>query len=116
MSSTLGRRAPPPGDPISLVGFSGCTLVASMGSVKSQTSGARNPDRAPLWVFFFGDSICFGQGVSIYKGWVPRLSATLAQVGEERGRAVGVHNLSVNGNTTRLGSRAYAIRHSVARA
>ena len=26
-------------------------------------------------VFFFGDSICFGQGVSIHRGWVTRIAS-----------------------------------------
>jgi acyl-CoA thioesterase-1 len=56
----------------------------------------------PIRVFFFGDSICFGQGVSLHHGWVPRLALLLAQTGEEIGRDVEVSNLSVNGNTTRL--------------
>ncbi len=57
---------------------------------------------SPIRVFFFGDSICFGQGVSLHHGWVPRLSLRLAEVGDELGCEVEVSNLSVNGNTTRL--------------
>lgn len=53
-------------------------------------------------VYFFGDSICFGQGVSIHKGWVPRISARLEQLGKEFGREVTVINTSINGNTTRM--------------
>lgn len=59
------------------------------------------PLRAPLRVFFFGDSICFGQGVSIHRGWVTRLSAQLEALGEALGRQVVVVNSSINGNTTR---------------
>lgn len=53
-------------------------------------------------VFFFGDSICFGQGVSIHKGWVPRISANLSDIALERGCEVMINNASINGNTTRL--------------
>jgi acyl-CoA thioesterase-1 len=52
-------------------------------------------------VFFFGDSICFGQGVSIHKGWVPRISASLSDLARDYDREVIVINTSVNGNTTR---------------
>ena len=51
-------------------------------------------------LFFFGDSICFGQGVSIHKGWVPRIAALLEQTGDD---TVDVINAAVNGNTTRQG-------------
>ena len=53
-------------------------------------------------VFFFGDSICFGQGVSIHKGWVPRISAKLEELSIESGFNVLLTNASLNGNTTRL--------------
>ena len=52
-------------------------------------------------VCFFGDSICNGQGIAIHRGWVTRLSATLADVGAEYGTDVLVMNSSVNGRTTR---------------
>lgn len=55
----------------------------------------------PMQIFFFGDSICFGQGVSIHKGWVTRLSAQLERLGHALGRQVTVVNSSINGNTTR---------------
>jgi acyl-CoA thioesterase-1 len=55
----------------------------------------------PLRVVFFGDSICVGQGVSIHRGWVPRISALLEQMSHELGRDLVVVNASVNGNTTR---------------
>lgn len=50
---------------------------------------------------FFGDSICVGQGVSIHKGWVPRLAAHIDAVSAILGFDVVVLNASVNGNTTR---------------
>jgi lysophospholipase L1-like esterase len=59
-------------------------------------------DRAePLKVFFFGDSICFGQGVSPHRTWIHRIAQEL----HERfgGRFdVCVQNPSINGNTTRM--------------
>ncbi|HEV7284178.1 MAG TPA: SGNH/GDSL hydrolase family protein [Kaistia sp.] len=57
--------------------------------------------RSPLKIVFFGDSICFGQGVSIHRGWVTRISAQLEILGEQMGRRVVVVNSSINGNTTR---------------
>lgn len=55
----------------------------------------------PLRVTFFGDSICVGQGVSIYNGWVTRVAGRLEEVAGERNREIVVTNASVNGNTTR---------------
>lgn len=55
----------------------------------------------PFRVFFFGDSICFGQGISLHKGWVTRISAELSQMGAARGRDIVVINVSISGNTTR---------------
>lgn len=52
-------------------------------------------------VVFFGDSVCFGQGVSIHKGWVPRLSAHLEQLAAGLETEFIVVNTSVNGSTTR---------------
>lgn len=52
-------------------------------------------------VIFFGDSICFGQGVSIHKGWVPRLAAHIEHLAARLGRELVIVNASVNGNTTR---------------
>ena len=52
-------------------------------------------------VLFFGDSICFGQGVSLHKGWVPRISANLQQLGAKHQGEVLVVNASANGSTTR---------------
>jgi len=48
-------------------------------------------------MYFFGDSICFGQHVSPYKNWVTRLSELL-----EKRLKVSVNNPSINGNTTRM--------------
>lgn len=53
-------------------------------------------------VFFFGDSICFGQGVSIHKGWVTQISRDLEVIATESGVEITVINAGVNGNTTRL--------------
>ena len=33
---------------------------------------------------FFGDSICFGQGVSIIHGWVPRIAGELNRIFNEK--------------------------------
>lgn len=52
-------------------------------------------------IFFFGDSICFGQGVSIHRGWVPRVSAALDELSSELKAQFLFCNSSVNGNTTR---------------
>jgi lysophospholipase L1-like esterase len=56
---------------------------------------------APLRVTFFGDSICVGQGVSIYNGWVTRIAGRLERIGESYQCEIIVTNTSVNGNTTR---------------
>lgn len=53
-------------------------------------------------IFFFGDSICFGQGVSIHRGWVTRICSRLEQIGQNLDREFLLVNSSVNGNTTRL--------------
>jgi acyl-CoA thioesterase I len=52
-------------------------------------------------VVFFGDSICVGQGVSIHRGWVPRLAAHVEERSSEAGLDLVVVNASINGNTTR---------------
>jgi len=52
-------------------------------------------------VFFFGDSICFGQGISLHKGWVPRISMELEKVGKNYSEEILVVNSAVNGRTTR---------------
>jgi lysophospholipase L1-like esterase len=54
-----------------------------------------------LRVFFFGDSICFGQGVSPHLTWVSRLSAQMTKKFEGR-LDLTFQNPSVNGNTTRM--------------
>lgn len=54
-----------------------------------------------LKIFFFGDSICFGQGVSPHRTWVGMLSAELdRRYGSDH--SLLVQNPSVNGNTTRM--------------
>ncbi|MGH8193721.1 MAG: SGNH/GDSL hydrolase family protein [Woeseiaceae bacterium] len=55
----------------------------------------------PIRVTFFGDSICVGQGVSIYQGWVTRIAKDLDDYGTEIGRGILVTNASFNGRTTR---------------
>jgi acyl-CoA thioesterase-1 len=55
----------------------------------------------PIRVIFFGDSICVGQGVSIYQGWVPRIAQDMEALSQEVGREILVTNASVNGRTTR---------------
>jgi lysophospholipase L1-like esterase len=57
--------------------------------------------RPILKIFFFGDSICFGQGVSPHAAWVPRLTQALHDRFEDR-YDILVQNPSVNGNTTRM--------------
>lgn len=52
-----------------------------------------------LKLYFFGDSICVGQYVSIHKTWVSMVSKKLE---EDLGDKVIVMNASVNGNTTRI--------------
>ena len=58
------------------------------------------PARKILKVFFFGDSICFGQGVSPQHIWVCRIAAALEERFGDRIDPV-VQNPSINGNTTR---------------
>lgn len=54
-----------------------------------------------LTVSFFGDSVCFGQGVATHLGWVPRVSQVLHALAEERGYELNLSNPSICGNTTR---------------
>jgi acyl-CoA thioesterase I len=63
-------------------------------------------------IVFFGDSICNGQGVSLHRGWVPRLSAAAEALSSEIGCDVMVVNASVNGSTTRqaLERMAYEVQ------
>jgi len=56
----------------------------------------------PINVFFFGDSVCFGQGVSLHRGWVTRTAAALSSLSDRVGREFLVVNAGINGNTTRL--------------
>lgn len=51
-------------------------------------------------IYFFGDSISFGQGVSVDLTWVNKISRKLhEQFGEDE---ITVINTSINGNTTRM--------------
>jgi acyl-CoA thioesterase-1 len=50
---------------------------------------------------FFGDSICVGQGVSIYHSWINRVAESLDKVESNCDFKVLVTNSSVNGRTTR---------------
>lgn len=61
-------------------------------------SSCRTPPRR---IVVFGDSISFGQGVSLHKGWVPRISGHIEQLGRRQGLDLVVVNASVNGSTTR---------------
>lgn len=49
-------------------------------------------------LFFFGDSICVGQNISVHNTWVCKISAQL----EKDFPKVQVSNASINGNTTRM--------------
>jgi acyl-CoA thioesterase I len=53
-------------------------------------------------IIFFGDSICFGQGISIHNGWITMISSSLERLAEKLGLDITVINAGVNGNTTRL--------------
>lgn len=65
------------------------------------TEGLEPRTARPIRIVFFGDSICVGQGVSIHKGWVTRLSAQVSDRSKRLNREYVVMNSSVNGNTTR---------------
>lgn len=52
-------------------------------------------------IFFFGDSICFGQGVSHHQSWVFKISRSLDTLAKKYHTPLLVINSSVNGNTTR---------------
>jgi lysophospholipase L1-like esterase len=62
-----------------------------------------NPDSAPLCrrIVFFGDSVSFGQGISPHRNWVTRLAAEVERRCGDGPAAPMVHNVSINGNTTR---------------
>lgn len=51
-----------------------------------------------LKLIFFGDSICFGQGVSISKGWITKIAYALEK---NNGIEITAVNTSLNGRTTR---------------
>lgn len=51
-------------------------------------------------VFFFGDSICFGQFVSPSKIWINSISQQLDSIDEDE--KIRVLNTSISGNTTRM--------------
>jgi acyl-CoA thioesterase I len=53
-------------------------------------------------IVFFGDSICYGQGISINKGWIPKIAEKLDVLAEKYQLDITVTNAGVNGNTTRL--------------
>ncbi len=61
-------------------------------------------------VLIFGDSIAFGQGVSLHKGWVARLSLEVEKKYQDE---VLIVNSSVNGSTTHaaLDRIAYEIQN-----
>lgn len=52
-------------------------------------------------VFFFGDSICFGQCVSVQHGWVTRIAERLNECDQHYDYDIIVVNSSINGCTTR---------------
>lgn len=51
-------------------------------------------------IYFFGDSISFGQGISVDLGWVTKLSERLRKDFPEQD--ITTINSSINGNTTRM--------------
>ena len=53
-------------------------------------------------ICFFGDSICFGQGMSLARSWVCRIAQYVYELGMERGILISAENYSINGNTTRM--------------
>ncbi len=52
-------------------------------------------------LYFFGDSICVGQGVSIHRGWVTRISERVSLKYNKPDSQIIVINAAVNGSTTR---------------
>ena len=64
----------------------------------SDTGKQKDPS---IRIVFFGDSICVGQGISIHKGWVPRIAASIEEFARKNDRELVVVNASINGNTTR---------------
>lgn len=71
-----------------------------------------NKNDSLIKITFFGDSIFNGQGVSIYKGWVTRISEFVDKYSDEIGQQFLVTNASVNGRTTRqaLEDMAYSVQ------
>jgi lysophospholipase L1-like esterase len=63
---------------------------------------------------FFGDSICVGQGVSIYRSWINRIAESVDKFVGNYDFDVLVTNSSVNGRTTRqaLEDMPYHIQNS----
>jgi len=55
--------------------------------------------KPPVKILFFGDSICCGEGTSVYNGWVSKISKYFSEY--DYGRTVVVSNASINGDTTR---------------
>jgi len=53
-------------------------------------------------IVFFGDSVCFGQGISINKGWITKIANNLDNFGLKNHINFNITNAGVNGNTTRL--------------
>lgn len=53
-------------------------------------------------IVFFGDSICFGQGISIQNGWIPRFASFIESMTKKnKSQSFIIRNNSVNGDTTR---------------
>ena len=59
------------------------------------------PDKKALKVYFFGDSICFGQLVSPHKTWINLISVDLEKIGIDTNYDIIINNPSINGCTTR---------------
>lgn len=56
--------------------------------------------KKPIKIYFFGDSICFGQYVSTHKTWVVKISEKLSEITQQYGADIIVQNPSISGNTT----------------
>lgn len=55
----------------------------------------------PIKLYFFGDSICFGQYVSTHKTWTTRISKFVSELCETRNFEILTQVAAVNGETTR---------------
>lgn len=55
-----------------------------------------------ITIYFFGDSICFGQCTSPHESWVNLTSSKLGDFADSRNIGIVIQNPSVNGNTTRM--------------